>query len=235
MGLAEGINWSFSKLMMYETCAFRWRLKYIDKMPEPPQPPDSPLERGNRIHNHLEKYIKAEINTLDGIEAKQIAKFQNVADRLQELYACGMATAEQDIFFDVDWNLADRKHVWLWLKKDFNVVVEERKQTITGDWKSGKSTYKAIEHVQQLQLYAACDALQVPDFDEHIVELHYVDEGHVKQSVYTHEQALSFVGRFQKRVERLYADRLLRPNPNKVTCKYCPFSPRGTGACPVGV
>ena len=235
MSTAAGINWSFSKLMMYETCAFRWKLKYIERMPEPPLPPDNPMERGNRIHNHNERYIKSEVSTLDGNEARQITKFKPVLDRLQELHACGMATAEEDIFFNVDWELTDRQSVWLWLKKDFSVVDEANSRTITGDWKSGKSAYKAVEHVQQLQLYAACDALEYPDFDEHVVELHYVDEGHVKQATYAHEQALRFVGRFQQRVDRLYADRMFRPNPNKVTCKWCPYSPRGTGACPVGV
>ena len=43
------------------------------------------------------------------------------------------------------------------------------------------------------------------------------------------------VGRFDARAQRIYNDRFFKSNANKVTCRYCPFSPRGTGACPVGV
>lgn len=227
-------NWSFSKLMMYESCPMRLRLKYIDKCPEPERPPDNPLERGSRIHDNLEKFVKGE-ETLDGNEAKKLDVFVDPLHHLQDLYAAGKATAEDDLFFNVDWDLCERKDVWLWLKKDFNVTDEPNKLTITGDYKSGKSTYKTVEHVQQLQLYAACDALEFPWAEVHYAELWYVDEGWVRKAVYTHEQALSFIGRFQRRVDRMYNDRLLRPNPNKVTCKWCPYSPRGTGACPVGV
>lgn len=227
-------NWSFSKLMMYESCPMRVRLKYIDKCPEPPQPPDSPLERGSRIHDNLENFVKGE-GTLDGNEAKKLAPFVDPLHHLQDLYAAGKATAEENLYFNVDWDMCERDDVWLWLKKDFNVVDQDRALTITGDYKSGKSTYKTAEHIQQLQLYAACDALEFPWAEVHYTELWYVDEGWVRKASYTHDQALSFVGRFQRRVDRMYNDRLFRPNPNKVTCRWCPFSPRGTGACPVGV
>lgn len=239
---AEGINWSFSKLIMYESCALRFKLKYIDRLPEPPQPEDSPLERGSRIHDRIDSFINGKTDTYDEPEAKKIGIFVPIIERLRELREAGQATAEQNIFFDEDWELCGRSKVWLWLKKDFNVRIGDDVQdrtrvtrTITGDWKSGKSTYKTVEHIQQLQLYVACDALEFPNATEHEAELHYVDEGWIRRATYTHEEGLKFVGRFQMRADRIYKDRFFRPNPNKVTCKWCPYSPRGTGACPVGV
>lgn len=231
-------NWSFSKLMMYENCAMRFKLKYIDQLPEPPQPKDSPLERGSRIHDRIDQYINGVTHTYAEPEAKKIDVFVPIIEHLRTLREAGMATAEQDIFFNADWELCDRSSVWLWLKKDFNVYdyySKDGPRTITGDWKSGNSAYKTVEHIQQLQLYVACDALEFPDAVEHVAELHYVDEGWIRSATYTHEEALKFVGKFQARADRIYNDRFFRPNANKVTCKWCPYSPRGTGACPVGV
>lgn len=239
-------NWSFSKLMMYESCPMQVKLKYIEKMPEPPLPPDNPMERGSRIHNRIEDYLLGKTDTYAEPEAKKINVFVPVIERLRELCAAGQATAEQDIFFDQDWEITDRQNVWLWAKKDYAVYDEDGTirlknydingpRTVTGDWKSGKSAYKTMEHIQQLQMYVACDAIQFPDAVVHIAELGYVDEGWIRRAEYTHEEALKFIGRFDARVDRLYNDKLFRPNANKVTCKWCPYSPRGTGACPVGV
>lgn len=228
---AAGINWSYSKLSMYESCPMRFRLRYIDRLPEPPQPPDSPLERGSRIHTRLERFIKG-TGPMDD-EAKKIDAFVPMLTHLQALYAAGMATVEDNWYFDADWTPCDRDNVWLWVKLDYNVTDPDHDRTIVGDFKSGRSTYKTIEHVQQLQLYAACAALRQASATRIVVELPYLDEGWIRPAEYTREQALWFVGRFNQRAGRIYADRLFRPNPNRTTCRYCPFNSQGTGACPV--
>lgn len=232
---AEGVNWSISKLFMYEQCPMRFRLKYIERMPEPPQPADSPLERGNRIHKHLERYVKGEENSLVGIEAKGIGSLDPAITQLRELYGAGMATSEEDWWFDQDWNECARSSVWLWSKLDFSVRDESQGLVITGDHKSGKSKYKAVDHIQQTQLYVAVSALKYEWADRHVAEVWYVDEGWIRSQSYTREEALRFVGRFQSRVDRIYRDKFFKPNPSVITCKWCPFSPRGTGSCPVGV
>lgn len=250
MSLQYTGNWSFSWLMKYEACPMHFRLAKLDKIAPPELPPDNPLERGNRIHKHLEQYVKGEVDTLEGIEAKRITPLAGIYTHARDLYACGMATAEQDWLFDADWDetckpwerseldgvdVGSGKPIWLWAKLDLNVTDESQSLVVPVDYKSGKSGYKTVEHIQQLQLYAAISALKFPWADYINPELHYVDEGWVRQSKYTREQALAFVGRFQRRADRIYADRLFKPNPNKQTCKYCPYSPRGNGACPVGV
>jgi CRISPR/Cas system-associated exonuclease Cas4 (RecB family) len=227
-------SWSFSRLMSYESCPMRVKLRYIDKMPEPPLPPDNPMERGNRIHNCLENYIKG-TGGLHGCEARAIDKFVPMLDALAELHANDQATAEQDWLFDSDWNVCSKDGYWLWSKLDYFAKDEANNLAVIGDWKSGKSQYKVVEHMQQTQLYAAIAALREPWIDKVITEIAYVDEGHIKTVIYTRDEALAFVGRFQKRVDRMLNDTLFRPNPNKQTCRFCPYSPRGTGACAVGV
>lgn len=231
---AAGINWSISKLFMYEQCALRFKLKYIDRLPELPQPANSPLERGNRIHKHLEDFVTGKRASLDGIEAKKIEPFYNPLVHLRTLYECGQATVEEDWFFNQDWDVCERKDVDLWVKLDFGVKDEANGRAITADYKSGKSQYKAVDHIQQTQLYAAVSAIKYEWADTHVAEVWYVDEGWVRKTEYTREEALKFVGRFEARAQRIYNDRLFRANPNAVTCKWCPYSKgRGTGACPV--
>ena len=226
------INWSFSKLSVYESCAYRYKLQYIEKLPQLPLKPDNPMERGNRIHNALELYVKGE-GPID-CEAKTLTKFEPALTHLQELYSVDMATAEDNWWFNQDWSVCNRDDVWLWSKLDFNVMDRENATSIVGDYKSGRSGYKTIEHVQQLQLYAAVTALRQDWAETIVTELWYVDEGWVRGATYTREEALRFVGRFDSRAQRIYNDKLYRPNPNIHTCRYCPFGKsNGTGTCAV--
>lgn len=235
MASADGINWSISKLFMYESCPLRFKLRYIDKLPEPKPDEKSPLERGNRIHKNLEDYVKSG-GSLEKNEAKAINAFEPALEHLRDLYDCGMATAEDNWFYNHDWEVCDRSSVWLWAKLDFYVYDDSNGHAIVGDYKSGKSRYKAIEHTQQTQLYAAVATIRNADIQRVTSELWYVDEGHVLRKEYTAEQAMRFVGMFDRRVDRIYTDKFFKPNANVITCKWCPFGPRnGNGLCPVGV
>lgn len=136
MASADGINWSISKLFMYESCPMRFRLKYIDRIPELPPKPDSPLERGNRIHGNLENFLKdKEGGDLKDNEAKRIEDFKPALNHLKELYDAGKATAEDNWFYNYDWEVCDRKSVWLWAKLDFYVFDPDTGLAIVGDYK----------------------------------------------------------------------------------------------------
>lgn len=235
MGIQFHGNWSFSSLMIHETCALRFKFAKVDRVPEPPRDPDNPMERGNRVHNRLEKYVKGETDEMDK-EAKRIDVFVPLLAHLRNLYAAGMASAEQDWLFNIDWEICARDKVWLWAKLDASVYDEANEHVIAIDYKTGKSLYKAVEHVQQLQLYVAIAALRFPKAERFTAELWYLDEGHIKQFSVTREEALKFIGRFDSRAQKIYNDRFFRPNPNAITCAYCPYGPkRGNGHCPVGV
>lgn len=236
MKLEYAGNWSFSSLMVYEACAYRFKLAKIDRLPELPRPADNPMERGNRIHDHLERFVDGREISLELIEARAIKMFEPALVHLRELYSLNMAHTEDDWIFDRDWNdtTKDDKTKYLWAKLDFGVKNKVEAEVIVGDYKSGKSGYKTIEHTQQLQLYAAIAALKYDWVETIKCELWYVDEGHVKAFETTREAALRFVGRFDARAQRIYQDRLFKPNPNKETCRYCPYSRgKGTGACAV--
>lgn len=229
-------NWSFSMLMQYEACPLRVKFKRVDRIPELPLPPDNPLERGNREHKRYEQFVKGEIATLDGAEGRAHKAFLPLLEHARTLHAAGMATTEEDWILNSDWGFCERNEAWLWMKLDLHVSDEANAHVIEIDYKTGRSQYKGYEHIQQLQLYAATSALKHPWAHKVTTELWYVDEGHVKSFTYTREQALTFIGRFQARADAIYADRHFRANPNKQTCRYCPYGPQtGNWHCPVGV
>lgn len=230
-------NWSISTLLQYDACPMRVKLKKIDKMPEPPIDPNGPLERGNREHQLFQEYVEGDIVDLSGSTAKALNEFKPYFDHARELYSVQIAHTEEDWLFDSDWNDTTREqgNIWLWAKVDLSIHDQASDRIISVDYKTGKSAYKAIDHIQQNQLYAAISALKFEWANTIDTELWYVDEGLVKSSVYTREQALTYVGRFQQRADKMMSDKFFRPNPNKHTCRYCPYSPRGTGACPVGI
>jgi RecB family exonuclease len=247
-------NWSFSSLKDFEECKFRFALAKIHKLPKPALPPNNPLERGTRIHDHLEKFIKSEHDNLFESEARGIKEFEEAVLHLRDLYSEGKATAEQDWLFDDGWDLtfknvehamkigyddvdpASITPIWLWTKLDFCVTCEDTGRVVVGDYKSGKSAYKEMEHMQQLQIYSAVAALKYEWADTIIAELWYMDEGHVRPMELTREQALKYVGRFDRRARAMYAERVFKPNPHERNCRFCPFGKRnGTGVCPVAI
>lgn len=213
----------------------RVRLQYIDHLPEPPRPPDNPMERGNREHKRLELFVQGDKGALKTCEGKQTSAFAPALEHAQALYAAGQASTEEDWFFDENWNPCGKEARWLWVKVDLSVRDEECGKLVSVDYKTGRSGYKTVEHIQQNQLYAPCSAIKFEWADRIDTELWYLDEGWVRPTTYTREEALKFVGRFQSRADRMFNDKYFRPNPNRETCRYCPYSPRGTGACPVGV
>lgn len=228
-------SWSYSALSTYEACPLQIKLKRIDRMPEPPRPYDNPLERGNREHKRYEKYVQGDSNALADSEAKKLEPLMPALDMLRDLYPSGTVETEQDWILNDEWEFVEKSQLWLWIKMDVCVQHKQVATVVVIDYKTGKSQYKMTDHIQQAQLYAGVAALKHEWAETVITEMWYVDEGHIKPFTYTRDEALAFIGRFDRRAHRMYEDKLFRPNANVVTCRYCPYSPRGTGACPVGV
>ena len=93
---------SFSRIDVFETCPLRAKLAFIDKIPEPDRgpPPKSkdewPNDRGQRIHEHADRYVK-------GLEADQLpemAKFKVEFERMRALFAEGKVLAEEMWCYD---------------------------------------------------------------------------------------------------------------------------------------
>jgi hypothetical protein len=220
-------NWSYKKVSMYRKCPMQVRLKYIDREPEPEPNPkyEEKRLRGIKAHDDLEACINL------GAPIPAVAKeFETVITGYIELGA----KAEAEEFFDDGWKpWPDYKGHWLQVKKDVNIVTDEF--VLTADWKTGRRYGNEVSHYEQMKLYAVTDHILHPGRPEYIVELQYLDQRDTWTVVFTPDKLEKALVDFDRDVDIMMNDTWFRPRPNRETCKYCPYSPRGTGSCPVGV
>jgi hypothetical protein len=63
----------------------------------------------------------------------------------------------------------------------------------------------------------------------------YIDQADIWSTTFTAEQLAHWRAKFDDEVDRMLNDRIFRPRANTHSCRFCPYSPRGNGHCPVGV
>lgn len=98
------ITWSPSRLVDFEKCKFYAHLKHDRRIPEPerPLPPgktEHANDRGSRIHNELELYVRG-----DGPMPREAAKFEDHFFKLRDLYETGAVSLEGEWGMDRGWN-----------------------------------------------------------------------------------------------------------------------------------
>jgi len=101
-------SWSFSRLPDFEKCRKYYWLKHDQKIPEPERPlPKNKLEHGNergsRVHDNLEGYVRGDHDDLCPEAEKH---FGAHADMLRVLYADGMVELEGSWGMWEDWGIA---------------------------------------------------------------------------------------------------------------------------------
>lgn len=228
--------WSYSRLSVFEQCKLRARLAYIDRIPEPdrPLPPgktEHANDRGTRIHNAAELYVKKDIELIPELRTFQ-AEFQ----RLRELYKQGKVSLEGEWAVDEEWNpVAWRSNnAWARIKLDAFVRLSKTHAVVI-DYKSGKRFGNEIKHAEQCQLYQLAAFLRYPELETIDVELWYTDQNELTHMRYTRAQGLRFFANFNNRGTAMTTATEFPANPNIFSCKWCPYGPRGSGHCEKGV
>ena len=69
--------WSYSRLVDFEQCKLRAKLKYIDRIPEParPLPPgktEHANDRGTRIHDAAERFVRGGVELIPELKAPSL-------------------------------------------------------------------------------------------------------------------------------------------------------------------
>lgn len=232
-------TWSYSRLSDFEKCRFLAKLKYVDKIPEPPRPlPPGKLEhandRGTRIHDAAELYVKDPNIML----IPELNKFEKWFVELRTMYAQGKVVMEQEWAIDRDWlpTAWSSNTTWNRAKLDAFVRVDQENARAI-DFKTGKKFGNEVKHAEQVQLYQLLSFLRFPELKSITVELWYIDQGpdQTTKMTFTKDQGLRFFKSFNDRAVAMTSCTEFPPNPNVHSCKWCPYGPKGTGHCPVGV
>jgi hypothetical protein len=230
---------SHTRLERFEKCNYWAKLSYIDKIPEPerPLPPgktEQANDRGTRIHEAMERYIKGGVELIPELES-----FATEIKKAREVYAAGKASTEGEWAFTKNWEPVAwmSQDVYIRIKCDLVVWIDPTEAVVV-DLKSGKRFGNEIKHGEQMQLYAIGTVLKYPKVKKVTTELWYSDIDELKQLTYTREQALRFVPNYERRLNTMIDARDFPPSPNVFSCKWCPYKPvdkGGTGHCKVGV
>lgn len=229
-------QWSFSKLQVFEQCKFRAKLQYIDKIPEPerPLPPgktEHANDRGTRVHEAAEIFVKDNINLIP-----ELHKFNEEFEQLKVLYKQGLVSLEGEWAHDKDWNPVAWNSADAWLRLKLDAFVRPTSDYgIVIDYKTGRMFGNEIKHAEQGQLYMASVFVRYPELEVVDVEFWYLDQDDLSQTRYTRKQSEHFLRKFTQRGDLITSTTDFPPNPNLFSCKWCPYGPKGTGHCSSGV
>jgi len=227
-------TWSFSRLGDFEQCKHRAKLKYLDKIPEPerPLPPgktEHANDRGTRIHDAAERYVRGGIELIP-----ELQKFKTEFEKLKSLFAAGKVSLEGEWAMDRGWNPVAWKSsdAWLRLKLDAMVMLSKTEAVVI-DYKTGRRYGNEVKHAEQTQLYQLVTFLRYPELETIHTELWYPDVDELATATYTRNQGLRFKRSFEQRGDAMTTCIDFPANPNIFSCKWCSF--KGTEHCDKGV
>ena len=229
-------SWSYSRLLDFESCALKAKFKIIDKIPEPerPLPPgktEHANDRGSRIHDESEKFVRNQ----GPLPAEGARFFRDEFLALKRHFEAGNASLEGEWGFDKEWSIVDWKEAWVRVKLDAMVRMTPQHAAVI-DYKSGKRFGNEIKHGEQLQMYVLSTFLRYPEIEEVTAELWYLDVNELAVFHSTRERGLRLLKGFDRRGVRMTTATSFPPNPNKFSCMWCPYHPtKGSGDCKVGV
>lgn len=231
---------SYSRMAVFEKCPQRAKLAWVDKIPEPVDDSgkESPLDRGTRIHELAEQYVRGDLAELP----KELAKLEDNFIQLRDLHDNGNVTLEELWCFNDAWQRVEDKdwdNIWLRIKGDALVHDDTFGVITVIDYKTGKKIGNEVKHFDQVTLYAVAAQILFPDAYEFRVELWYLDQGEVTEYEFTAESVQKKFERYNERLQRVTSATEFPPKPNIHTCRYCPFKvgpmgkdgPKGTGHC----
>lgn len=225
------MSWSYSKLLDFEQCAYRYALKHVDRVPEEKSPA---ADRGTAIHTLAEEFVLGKTKSLP----TELLKFSDDFLALRTKYKEHQVSLEGEWGFDTEWIPTNYKTAWLRMKADAVAFMDAAKRAVVIDYKTGKKWGNEIKHGEQVQLYALATAIRNPTVKSITVELWYLDKDELTTVDYTREQAIAFVKPFSKRasaIDKAHEKNQFPPNPNSFSCQWCPYGPNKGKQCKHGV
>ncbi len=233
--------WSMSRADTFEACAKQAYLKFIDKIPEPDRgpPPKGMTEwhndRGHRVHDQCEKFVKGE-----GELPSEAKNFEAEFIKLRALYAKDQVTAEQGWGFTHDWTPCeydDFDNIWLRVIVDA-MAFRNPYEAVVIDYKTGKRKFNEIKHGKQVQLYQLAAFIKFPNLEKVTTELWYLDQNELFRQQFTRTQGMRFFEMFNNKGKEITEAIEFPAKPGR-GCFFCPYKtgligkqgPMGTGHC----
>jgi RecB family exonuclease len=228
--------WSFSRKSDFERCKFYFKLKHLDRIPEPPRPlkegqTEQANDRGSRIHAAAEAFVRGTLPELP----QELAAFNAEYHWLRRLYSEGRVSCEEDWAFNNTWDPCAWSGPDAWLRMKLDALVQYGEEAVVIDYKTGKKSGNEVKHSEQMALYALATALRYPHITKIHIELWYPDQDDITIGVYTREQAMKNLARFNKAGLAITECTEWPANPNVYSCRFCRYGAKGSKVCPTGL
>lgn len=219
---------SISKLHVYESCPYRAKLAWVDKIPD--VQPRKAADRGTAIHQLAEDYVRGEIANLP----PELKHFASEFTALRQLYNEGKVSLEGEWGFNENWEPTEYKSAWLRVKADAVVFLSDS-QAVVVDHKTGKRYGNELKHAEQTQLYSIAALIRNPKLQVVDTELWYLDQDDLAHMPVKHKMLSRYIQIFDKRFKAMSNDTTFKATPNISSCKFCPYHPSKQGDCEHGV
>jgi hypothetical protein len=227
-------SWSHSRLGVFESCPLRAKLQYIDKIPEPerPLPPgktEHANDRGTRVHEGAELFVKQSVELLPELQA-----FKPEMLRLREFHRAGKVSMEGEWAYDANWGPIGWSDPKAWLRMKLDALVRTSKtHAVVIDFKTGRKFGNEVKHAEQGQLYQLGTFIRYPELETIDVEFWYTDQDDISHMHYKRDQGMRFFKNFNNRGQAITNAQDFPAKPNVFNCRWCPY--KGTPHCTRGV
>lgn len=234
-------SWSASRADVFSQCPRRAKLAYVDRIPEPERPPlpdgkEHANDRGTRVHNAAEQYVKGERNDI----IKELKSFKLEFERMRALYGKGKVILEEGWGFDRDWvpvAYSDFDAIWLRIVID-SLVFRNDVEAIVIDYKTGKREGNEVKHSKQTQMYQLGAFIKYPQLEHITTELWYTDQDELFRQEFTRDKGMRFFTYYNELGKSVTDSTHFPAKPGR-NCFFCPYQegvigkngPQGTGDC----
>lgn len=228
---------SYSRLIDFESCPLKAKFKYVDKIQLPKEDKETPLDRGSRIHQYAEDFVRGKIEL-----AHELRNFEKEYLKLNEEFDAGRVELEQMWCYDRGWcpvDPDDFANTFVRIKVDalWNIAPG---RAVVIDYKTGKRVGNEVKHNEQLLLYQLGAFLRDEALQQVDVELWYLDQNEVPPpKKFKRAQGLKFLKNFNQRMLDMVTATEFPARPSVHNCMFCPYKtgqigkrgPQGTGNC----
>lgn len=207
--------WSYSRLRDYQQCPFMAKLKYLDKIA---QPPNLAMQWGSDVHEMAEGYIKGQFSRFP----KAMENFKDLVKNLRQQYKKKVPglTIEETWAFTRDW----QPTVWNdWANCSLRIKVDAAHYDgdifFVDDWKTGKNDdrFKDV-YLEQIELFAL-GALLIRDVQIVRPRLLYIDSGDIfSPQDFSPADIPMLKKKWEKKSRPMLLDTKFAPRPNDRCC-----------------
>ncbi len=213
--------WSYSRIALYEQCPLRFKLKHIDKLPEPQS---DAMARGDRIHKTLATCLTNKSFPLP----PETKKFEWL---LKELRKAPDVIVEQQWGFTKQWKPTGwfGKDTWFRAVLDVAVMYDDLTAEV-GDWKTGK---KYGSNNDQMELFGLSLLCQYKPVTYVTTRLVYLDSGDQEFAEFTRGEVPQLKAKWEAKVKPMFEDTVFAARPND-KCRWCHYRRDNGGPCRFG-